>query len=378
MEPYTSPLEMDGMPIQPDRPPSVPELLTKENSALFREIFSLSTDGISILDRDGYYYEQNEAHRALLGYTDADLAHRTPAIHLGERQFAEIAAELKDKGFYRGEIQSRAKSGQTFDIELSAFSIRNEAGEPVAFVGIKRNISERKRHEAELHRRYQQLQVVYQLTKNLSSYVPLEEIYQEALAAIQGALGVDKASILLFDQDGIMRFRAWSGLSDEYRARVEGHSPWSPEEKNPQAIVIADVEQEPNLDSLRSIILSEGIRALGFIPLLFQGRLLGKFMIYFGERHAFLEEELQQAQHIADCIAIAIERRRAEEEIQKLNRALLQKVQDYENLVKDLQKSRAELQGKVQELERFEDAVVGRELKMISMEKELERLKSHQ
>jgi hypothetical protein len=46
-----------------------------------------------------------------------------------------------------------------------------------------------------------------------------------------------------------------------------------------------------------------------------------------------------------------------------------------EERIRELQQSRLELHEKVTDLEQFEDAVVGRELKMIEMEKEIERLK---
>ena len=42
---------------------------------------------------------------------------------------------------------------------------------------------------------------------------------------------------------------------------------------------------------------------------------------------------------------------------------------------RDLKQSQAELQEKILDLEKFEEVVVGRELKMIALEKELENLR---
>jgi PAS domain S-box-containing protein len=70
----------------------------------------------------------------------------------------------------------------------------------------------------------------------------------------------------------------------------------------------------------------------------------------------------------AVCVVTDItDRRRQEEEIRHLNASL-------EERVRELQQSRVELHEKVTDLEQFEDVVVGRELKMIEMEKEIERL----
>ena len=57
----------------------------------------------------------------------------------------------------------------------------------------------------------------------------LDDIYSAALDTLAECLEVSRASVLLFDPDGVMRFRAWRGLSSEYRAAVQGHSPWTPD-----------------------------------------------------------------------------------------------------------------------------------------------------
>jgi PAS domain S-box-containing protein len=54
---------------------------------------------------------------------------------------------------------------------------------------------------------------------------------------------------------------------------------------------------------------------------------------------------------------------------------ILRDMREYEKVVRDLQDSKTELQDKILDLEKFEEVVVGRELKMIQLEKELEKLK---
>ena len=54
---------------------------------------------------------------------------------------------------------------------------------------------------------------------------------------------------------------------------------------------------------------------------------------------------------------------------------ILRDMRAYEQAVKDLQESKSELQEKILDLEKFEEVVVGRELKMIALEKEIENLK---
>src|SRR5437588_9895370 len=54
---------------------------------------------------------------------------------------------------------------------------------------------------------------------------------------------------------------------------------------------------------------------------------------------------------------------------------ILRDMREYEQVVRDLEKSKTELQEKILDLEKFEEVVVGRELKMIALEKENESLR---
>ncbi len=55
---------------------------------------------------------------------------------------------------------------------------------------------------------------------------------------------------------------------------------------------------------------------------------------------------------------------------------ILRDMRAYERVVRDLEESKSELQEKILDLEKFEEVVVGRELKMIALEKELEKQRS--
>src|SRR6185503_3335182 len=129
---------------------------------LYQAIFRYSREPVAIIDPQGYYLEQNAAHAQLLGYTDAELRNLTPAIHLGEEVFAEVARTLAQNGEYRGEVVSKTKQGETRHLELSAFAMRTESGEPLCFVGIKRDITERKRTETRLTLQYAVTEILSQ------------------------------------------------------------------------------------------------------------------------------------------------------------------------------------------------------------------------
>ena len=131
---------------------------SEEKLKIYRHMFAHYGDGIAVIDQQGRYLEQNQAHARLIGYSDDELRNRTPAVHLGEEVFGRIAAELTERGSYRGEVLARTKSGATLHLDLAAFRVLNETGEIVCHVGIKRDITERKRVEAERERLVHQLE----------------------------------------------------------------------------------------------------------------------------------------------------------------------------------------------------------------------------
>jgi signal transduction histidine kinase/CheY-like chemotaxis protein len=150
------------------------------------------------------------------------------------------------------------------------------------------------------------------LTRAISQARTVEEICRIALHALSDGLGVTRSSVLLFDSEHVMRFAAWRGISDRYRSTVEGHTPWRPDTRNPEPLVVPDVSLEPSLAGLLPTIQSEGIAAMAFIPLISMGRVLGKFMLYYNEPRVLSTDELQLASLVAFQVAFAVERTRAE------------------------------------------------------------------
>jgi PAS domain S-box-containing protein len=151
----------------------------------------------------------------------------------------------------------------------------------------------------------------------------LPAIYNAGIQALVKALQIDRASILLFDPDGVIRFKAWHGLSDRYRAAVEGHSPWKPgDEASPRPITVRAVRTDDSLAAFRDPITNEGIISVAFIPLVGPRGLLGKFMLYCDQPHDFTDDDIELAGAIAHHIAFAIERTRSDLDLAASQREL--------------------------------------------------------
>jgi len=160
-------------------------------------------------------------------------------------------------------------------------------------------------------------ELLYRLAASVICAGQAEEIFAAALDAILPALKTERAAVLVYDGEGVMRFRAWRGLSDDYRRQVEGHSPWARDAREPQPVLVPDVHADAELTGYVPLFRKERIGALGFIPLVSGGRLLGKFMVYYDRPRALSPTELDLARAIANHVAAAVARFQAVAELQQ-------------------------------------------------------------
>ncbi len=161
------------------------------------------------------------------------------------------------------------------------------------------------------------LEALYLLVDRVARARTAKEVCDAGVQGILSVTRADRASVLVFDEGGVLRFISWRGLSDAYRAATEGHSPWTPATRDPQPALFEDVAEAGELGALRDVILREGIRSLGFFPLVHQGRLLGKFMLYYDAPHAFAPDELSLASTAARHVILGLTRVVSEEKIER-------------------------------------------------------------
>ncbi|HUO86776.1 MAG TPA: ATP-binding protein [Thermoanaerobaculia bacterium] len=170
---------------------------------------------------------------------------------------------------------------------------------------------------ARLAARLRDLARVHELSTAVARAGGLPEVYEIALDAVIDALAADRASLLLFDPAGVLRFCAWRGLSEEYRQAVEGHTPWGPDDVDATPIAVDDALADESLAALRPALEREGIRALAFVPLASEERLLGKFMVYRSRPHEWSSDELRLAHTLGNHVAFAVERARRDEALRE-------------------------------------------------------------
>jgi PAS domain S-box-containing protein len=176
---------------------------------------------------------------------------------------------------------------------------------------------ERKQAESTLAEIARQRTTLYHLARGWQNAESLDAVYATGLDGITSALKCDRASILLFDDQQVMRFVAWCGLSAGYRKAVEGHSRWKPGTKNPKPQSIADTRSADLPEPLKKTMRHEGIRAAAFIPLAVEGKLTGEFVLYDRAPHIFTAAELDLAMTIGHQLAQAIQHQQDEKALRE-------------------------------------------------------------
>ena len=85
---------------------------------------------------------------------------------------------------------------------------------------------QKRRASQEPNREFRQLVLLLDLTAVISQAKEPGEIYQAVAQGLVDSLSADRAAVLIFDRDDVLRFKESVGFSEEYRDGIEGHTLW--------------------------------------------------------------------------------------------------------------------------------------------------------
>jgi PAS domain S-box-containing protein len=286
------------------------------------DLFELAPIGYVTFDRFGRIEEINFAAVCLVGRSHKQLIGSTFAICVAKEDTQHFLDHLLECRSSRTpvvtELRLQRPDGEKLVVQLSSaptFALMKD-GATLYQTAIV-DLTQQKRTEQSLTETAREAHALFEFVRRLHGAKRSRAIHSAALDAILSALRCDRASILLFDPSGVMRFVDSRGLSARYRKAVEGHSPWDAAAKNPQPVCIGDVDLADIPKQLKSTIKAEGIHAAAFIPLLAGEKLIGKFMTYYNSPHIFTDVELQLATTVATQLAQAIRQKRDEESLRE-------------------------------------------------------------
>jgi PAS domain S-box-containing protein len=221
------------------------------------------------------------------------------------------------------EVEMERRDGSRIMAICDIEPLRDRTGRIVRAIHIFQDITDRKRTENLRARERQLLQ-------QIAAGAPLAEILQNLALLVEGSTPGGVASILLLDPDGMHLWPAAAPkLPDEWIGAI------SPLRIGPNVgscgtaayrkdmVVTHDIATDPLWTDYRDLALGFGLRACWSTPIVASdGRLLGTFAVYYRKPHSPDRQEIETVRFITGTAAIALERRRNEEQLRESADAL--------------------------------------------------------
>jgi PAS domain S-box-containing protein len=134
----------------------------KEIGVLAHTVRSIG-ECVTIADMNDNILFVNDAFRRVYGYGEQEVLGKSIELVRSHNNAPQLTREILPqtlRGGWRGELLNRRKNGSEFPIQLSTSVIRDEAGRPIATVGIATDITERRKAEEELFRSRLMMQLI--------------------------------------------------------------------------------------------------------------------------------------------------------------------------------------------------------------------------
>ncbi len=187
--------------------------------------------------------------------------------------------------------------------------------------GASRDITDRKRSELLLEAQKQALEMVVQGTDITSI---LEYLTQVAVAQSDSTT---ISSVLLLDENGILRHGAAPQLPDYYNQAIDGLKAsadvgtCSIAAVTGEVVITPDIENDPKWSSIKHLPLALGLKAAWSHPMKTgDGRVIGTFGTYFKECRRPTAHEQKVVELLAQTAALALEHRRTETSLRESDR----------------------------------------------------------
>ncbi len=122
----------------------------------WEQVFSLSGDGMCIMDSTGIIYRINESFTRQTGYREEEIRGRNIQILRSARQnsqfYDDIVAKLENEGKWAGELWYEKKDGELFPQQMSISCLSENKQADEKYFAIFHNISELKHKDKQLDR----------------------------------------------------------------------------------------------------------------------------------------------------------------------------------------------------------------------------------
>jgi PAS domain S-box-containing protein len=317
----------------------------QQSEERLRAAFAEAPIGKALLTPEGEWVQVNKAFCEMLGYEPKELLARTldEVTHPKDRGAdQERMREMLsgDLPYFHAERRFLQANGQAIHAIAHVSLTHHADGSPFNFVLQTVDITERKRAERERTERLREraarakAEAVTQTVSKLQTitdaalaHLTLDDLMRELLGRISEIFGVDRATILLSEQDGT-NIAVGSTVGPDGTVERGIRIPVSREFADKlaaEAPVIVEDRQES--DVTNPLLRDEDVRSLLAVPLKVEGRVSGVLHIGTLTARQFTKEDADLLTLVADRAALAIEHARLYERehglVETLQRSLL-------------------------------------------------------
>jgi PAS domain S-box-containing protein len=254
------------------------ELALAASERRMRTIFEAEPEGVMVVAMDGQILEMNAAGLAMMEAACIDELRACGLAGLVSPEHEVAFGGLLDAAARgeaaQGAFESLGLKGTRRWLDAHAVPLRGDDASVTGMVAVIRDITAGKRTQV---RDLANLE----LSSRLVAADDVREVADAVLDRLAAAdLGVARAAVLVYADDGICRFVGTRGLSASYCREVEGHCPWKRGVMDACAVVVDSAQTDPTLESYRELFAHERIGSLAFIPLTTDQGVVGKIMLY--------------------------------------------------------------------------------------------------
>ncbi|HXJ79143.1 MAG TPA: PAS domain S-box protein, partial [Candidatus Methylomirabilis sp.] len=295
-------------------------------SAYNRSLIEAALDPLVTIGPDGRITDVNAATEAATGHARAALIGTDFSDYFTDPEKARAGyRQVFHEGFVRDyALELRHRDGHLTSVLYNASVYRDSGRGVIGVFAAARDITERKRAEDEIRRMARLQAEEAELGKDALRGAPLQEVLDSAVSRVARALAVDWCNVaeMLPGGDEFL-LRAGVGWKEGAVGRATVKSSGSQPGYtvlSDRPVIVENAATETRFAPMPQLLGEEVVSAMSVVISTAEGP-YGALGAHSRRRRVFTGDEVNFLQAVGNVLGMAIERRRAEERLRRVNRA---------------------------------------------------------
>jgi two-component system, sensor histidine kinase and response regulator len=287
----------------------------RQSDERYRDLFENANDIIYTHDLQGNYTSVNKACERIVGYTSAEALRMNVTQIIAPEYLEEASQRLARRTRESAttyELGIVARDGQKIILEVNSRLVY-EDGKPTGVQGMARDVTERKRADAERN-------VISEIVQGIVTTSNLDELLKLTHNSIRKLLYAENCFVTLFDrQTSLMHFEFWADKFDlvpEPGPLSTGFSSYVL--RTGQPILLTEATKKRMFEQGEAEKRGTDSASWLGVPLRTPSGTIGVLVVqHYEETGAYTQRDLEFLSTVGDQIALAIERKRGERELEQ-------------------------------------------------------------